>query len=85
MALQVAPISLLLIDVLLGCTVCTDFEQRFCTRRSQFVVPPRHSRPPRNARALFYAIKVLEKLNPENDDQKVGIDIVRRALKFPLA
>jgi chaperonin GroEL len=33
--------------------------------------------------ALLYAIKVLEKLNPENDDQKVGIDIVRRALKFP--
>ena len=33
--------------------------------------------------ALLYAIKVLEKLNPENEDQKVGIDIVRRALKFP--
>ncbi|MCI0431746.1 MAG: chaperonin GroEL [Rhodospirillales bacterium] len=33
--------------------------------------------------ALLYAIKVLEKLNPENDDQKVSIDIVRRALKFP--
>src|SRR5262249_61326086 len=33
--------------------------------------------------ALLYAIKVLEKLTPENDDQKVGIDIVRRALKFP--
>ena len=33
--------------------------------------------------ALLYAIKVLAKLNPENDDQKSGIDIVRRALQAP--
>ena len=33
--------------------------------------------------AFLYAIKVLAKLNPENDDQKSGIDIVRRALQAP--
>jgi chaperonin GroEL len=33
--------------------------------------------------ALLYSIKVLAKLNPENDDQKAGIDIVRRALQAP--
>ena len=33
--------------------------------------------------ALLYGIKVLAKLNPENDDQKAGIDIVRRALQAP--
>jgi chaperonin GroEL len=33
--------------------------------------------------ALLRAIKVLEKLQPENDDQKAGIDIVRRALQVP--
>jgi chaperonin GroEL len=32
---------------------------------------------------LLYAIKGLGGLNPENDDQKVGIDIVRRALQAP--
>jgi chaperonin GroEL len=32
---------------------------------------------------LLYASKGLERLNPENDDQKVGIDIVRRALQAP--
>jgi chaperonin GroEL len=34
--------------------------------------------------ALLYATKALTKLKPENDDQKVGIDIVRRALQTPL-
>jgi chaperonin GroEL len=34
--------------------------------------------------ALLYAGKVLDALSPANDDQKVGVDIVRRALKFPL-
>ncbi|NCB49035.1 MAG: molecular chaperone GroEL, partial [Clostridia bacterium] len=34
--------------------------------------------------ALLYATKVLEKLNPENDDQRVGIDIIRRALQAPI-
>jgi chaperonin GroEL len=33
--------------------------------------------------ALLYASKVLAKLKPANDDQKVGIDIVRRALQTP--
>ena len=32
---------------------------------------------------LLYAGKGLRALNPENDDQKVGIDIVRRALQAP--
>ena len=32
---------------------------------------------------LLYASKRLVGLNPENDDQKVGIDIVRRALRTP--
>ncbi len=34
--------------------------------------------------ALLYAAKVLAKLKPANDDQKVGIDIVRRALQTPV-
>src|SRR5271154_2962439 len=32
---------------------------------------------------LLYASKRLDGLNPENNDQKVGIDIVRRALQAP--
>ena len=32
---------------------------------------------------LLYASKTLSGLNPENGDQKVGIDIVRRALRAP--
>ena len=34
--------------------------------------------------ALLYAAKALDGLTPENDDQKVGIDIVRRALQSPV-
>jgi chaperonin GroEL len=34
--------------------------------------------------ALLYATKALAKLKPENDDQKTGIDIVRRALQIPV-
>ncbi|HXE27338.1 MAG TPA: chaperonin GroEL [Stellaceae bacterium] len=34
--------------------------------------------------ALLYATKVLSKLKPENDDQKTGIEIVRRALQIPV-
>ncbi|MET1025625.1 MAG: chaperonin GroEL, partial [Dongiaceae bacterium] len=34
--------------------------------------------------ALLYAIKALEKVKYDNDDQKVGIDIVRRALQSPV-
>ena len=33
--------------------------------------------------ALLYAAKVLDTLNPENNDQKVGINIVRKALEAP--
>jgi len=33
--------------------------------------------------ALLYGIRALAKLRAANDDQKVGIDIVRRALKAP--
>jgi chaperonin GroEL len=33
--------------------------------------------------ALLYAAKALDALKPANDDQKVGIDIVRRALQMP--
>src|SRR3954467_11962041 len=34
--------------------------------------------------ALLYATRVIDKLKPENTDQKVGIDIVRRALQAPV-
>jgi hypothetical protein len=33
---------------------------------------------------LLYAAKALDGLTPENNDQKVGIDIVRRALQSPV-
>ncbi|MFM2042710.1 MAG: putative chaperonin GroL [Pseudomonadota bacterium] len=34
--------------------------------------------------ALLYATKALEKLTPVNEDQKFGIDIVRKALQSPI-
>jgi chaperonin GroEL len=34
--------------------------------------------------ALLYASRALDGLNTENDDQKVGIDIMRRAVKTPV-
>jgi chaperonin GroEL len=34
--------------------------------------------------ALLYASKALDSLTPSNNDQKVGIDIVRRALQAPV-
>ena len=34
--------------------------------------------------ALLYAAKALDGLTPENSDQKVGIDIVKRALQSPV-
>ena len=34
--------------------------------------------------ALLYAAKALDALQPVNDDQRVGIDIVRRALQMPV-
>src|SRR6266699_1950346 len=33
--------------------------------------------------ALLYSIRALDKLTPANPDQKVGIDIVRKALQWP--
>ncbi|HLY44573.1 MAG TPA: chaperonin GroEL [Stellaceae bacterium] len=38
---------------------------------------------PGGGTALIYAIKALDKLTPANPDQKVGIDIVRKALSSP--
>ncbi len=34
--------------------------------------------------ALLNAAKALKKVDPDNDDQKVGVDIVRRALQTPV-
>lgn len=34
--------------------------------------------------ALLYATKALEKVKPENDDQRVGVEIIRKALQAPL-
>jgi chaperonin GroEL len=33
--------------------------------------------------ALLYATRALDKIEPANDDQKVGIEIVRKALQTP--
>jgi chaperonin GroEL len=33
--------------------------------------------------ALLYASRALDKLKPDNDDQRTGVDIVRRALQMP--
>jgi chaperonin GroEL len=38
---------------------------------------------PGGGTTLLYAIKALDGLNPVNNDQKVGIDIVRKALQAP--
>ena len=38
---------------------------------------------PGGGSALLYAIKALDKITPANPDQKVGIDIVRKALQWP--
>jgi chaperonin GroEL len=34
--------------------------------------------------ALLYATRVLDKVKPANDDQRVGVDIIRRALQAPV-
>lgn len=34
--------------------------------------------------ALLYATKALDKVTPANQDQKVGVDIIRRALQAPI-
>jgi chaperonin GroEL len=39
---------------------------------------------PGGGTALLYATKALAALKPENDEQKVGVDIVRRALQMPV-
>jgi chaperonin GroEL len=39
---------------------------------------------PGGGTALLYATRVLEKIKPQNDDQRVGIDIIRRALEAPI-
>jgi len=39
---------------------------------------------PGGGTALLNAIKVLGKLKPENDDQRVGVEIVSRALQAPV-
>jgi chaperonin GroEL len=39
---------------------------------------------PGGGTALIYATKCLKKVEPANDDQRVGIDIVRKALQSPL-
>jgi chaperonin GroEL len=33
--------------------------------------------------ALLFAVKALENVKPQNDDQKVGVEIVRKALQAP--
>jgi len=38
---------------------------------------------PGGGSALLYATKALSRLKPENHDQQVGVDIVRRAIQQP--
>ena len=33
---------------------------------------------------MLYSAKVLDSLKPENQDQKVGIDIIRKATQAPI-
>jgi len=33
--------------------------------------------------ALLYGMRALDNLKPKNEDQKVGVDIIRRALSYP--
>jgi chaperonin GroEL len=39
---------------------------------------------PGGGSALLKAVKALDKVNPENDDQRVGVEIVRRAIIVPV-
>jgi len=39
---------------------------------------------PGGGTALLYATKALDALKPENDDQRVGIDIIRKAIQAPI-
>ncbi len=38
---------------------------------------------PGGGTALLYAIRALEKVKPTNDDQRIGVEIVRRAIQVP--
>jgi chaperonin GroEL len=38
---------------------------------------------PGGGSALVYAMKSLDKIKPDNDDQRMGVDIVRRAIQWP--
>ena len=39
---------------------------------------------PGGGTALLYSVKALSSLTPANNDQKVGIEIVRKALEAPI-
>ena len=39
---------------------------------------------PGGGTALLYATKALDALTPQNDDQRVGIEIIRKALQAPI-
>ena len=39
---------------------------------------------PGGGTALLYATKSLDNVKPENDDQRVGVDIIRKALQAPI-
>lgn len=39
---------------------------------------------PGGGTALLYATKALDAVKPENDDQRVGVDIIRKALQAPI-
>ncbi|MBP2294345.1 chaperonin GroEL [Azospirillum rugosum] len=39
---------------------------------------------PGGGAALLYATQALQSVKPENDDQRIGVDIVRRALQAPV-
>ncbi len=39
---------------------------------------------PGGGTALLYATKALDTVKPENDDQRVGVDIIRKALQAPI-
>ena len=45
---------------------------------------PRSRKASSRAAVALKAIKSLDKVNPENDDQRVGVEIVRRAIIVPV-
>tara|TARA_E500000305_G_scaffold61572_1_gene49150 strand:- start:489 stop:947 length:459 start_codon:yes stop_codon:yes gene_type:complete len=38
---------------------------------------------PGGGTALLYAVKALDAIKPENEDQKIGVNIVRKAIQVP--